>query len=80
MSTTPTLPDPVTLQDSAVKQTKENVLIAPAEDVQGEAVVATITLALANTTTSNNVFAYIIGLSINDNGAVCLVQSDGSAL
>jgi len=78
--TTPTLPNPATVDDAVTKQAKENVLIAPAEDIVATSAAPTVTFSLYNTTSSSNVYAFIIGLSLNDNGAVCLLQADGSTL
>lgn len=76
-----------TIDDVLAIQKTDNVLSAPTittdtnglqEDV---AVVAgTLNIGLYNSTTSSTVYAYITGLAINNNNAVCLLESDGKTV
>jgi hypothetical protein len=82
-----------TLDDVLTIQKSSNYLQAPTANTNAEydkAVVAstevatttasTLTVALVNNTSSSNVYAYITGLAINKNSAVCLLQSDGETV
>ncbi|TVY47486.1 Glucan endo-1,3-beta-glucosidase [Lachnellula occidentalis] len=74
-----------TLSDVVDLQKSSNVLQAPAipdtsADVQTGATAtgATLSVGLYNSTTSSTVYAYVTGLALDNNSAVCLLQSDGS--
>ncbi|KAI3393680.1 hypothetical protein diail_3817 [Diaporthe ilicicola] len=56
---------------------------APLDKVQqllAQTTNSTMNIALVNTTSSSNVYAYVSGLAINNNNAVFMLQSDGSTV
>lgn len=76
-----------TIDDVLATQTTDNILSAPTitTDTNGlksdvAADTETLTISLYNSTTSNTVYAYITGLAINDDNAVCLLESDGETV
>ncbi|RDW61308.1 hypothetical protein BP5796_11200 [Coleophoma crateriformis] len=69
---------PTTVDDSLKIQTESSVLAEPIEN----AVVppSTLRIGLYNSTSSSTVYAYITGLSLSNNNAVCMMESDGSSV
>lgn len=69
-----------TISDAIATQKKENVLSSPEIKTIETAGAGALTIGLVNQSSSNNVYAYITGLAINNNYAVVLLQSNGSTL
>lgn len=70
-----------TLDTVLQKQTTSNILEAPQKSTRPSPLIVqtnpTLNIALQNETNSNNVYAYITGLAINNSYSVFLLQSDG---
>lgn len=61
-----------------LKQKTEGVLVSNERDSGASGATSTrLNISLVNATTSNTVYAYITGLSINNNNAVWLLEADG---
>lgn len=77
----------VTVEDALELQSKHNILVAPPVDsskvglkVKVAAAAATnptLNITIQNNTQSSNVWAYVTGLSLNQNNRVFLLRSDG---
>ncbi|KAK2604565.1 hypothetical protein N8I77_007483 [Diaporthe amygdali] len=74
------------LEEALQVQTDSNVLRAPkiTSSIKTQSLSAqtnpTLDIALVNTTSSSNVYAYISGLALNNNNAVFMLQSDGTTV
>ncbi|KAM7207360.1 hypothetical protein V8F20_002240 [Naviculisporaceae sp. PSN 640] len=77
----------VTVEDALDLQKKHSILVSPLEDSKPEfkvkvaaaaaATNPTLNITIQNNTQSSNVWAYVTGLSINQNNRVFLLRSDG---
>lgn len=70
----------MTTLDEVITIQKQSNIIFPPVIKTVEATVATLSIGLVNQSTSSTVYAYITGLSINNNYAVMLIEADGETI